>query len=187
MLSSSTAQFQSRAVSLSSSGHRASNIHPENYNLEGIYSPFLAYVQSKTANIFFANGIERRCGSQGLHAWSLHPGLIFETSIVRHQDASASEGDQKSLYDRIYEQEPRITRLAKNVGQGAATQVWAAVAAELEGAGGRYLDDCQVAEESKDMGAGTVFRGHAPWIYDVAMAERLWRDSRRMVGLPDEE
>ena len=33
-----------------------------------------ADVQSKTANIWFANELERRYGSQGIHATSVHPG-----------------------------------------------------------------------------------------------------------------
>jgi hypothetical protein len=38
-----------------------------------------------------------------------------------------------------------IMRYRKSVPQGAATTVWAAVASELEGKGGLYLDDCQIA------------------------------------------
>lgn len=39
LLASSTSDFNSRVVSLSSSGHRMSNIEPDNYNLKGIYDP----------------------------------------------------------------------------------------------------------------------------------------------------
>ena len=37
---------------------------------------FVAYGQSKTANIWMANEIERRFGAQGLHALSVHPGEL---------------------------------------------------------------------------------------------------------------
>lgn len=79
LLASSSPAFNSRVISLSSAGHRAGGIVPENYAFDGMYSPFRAYGQSKTANIYMANEIEWRCGGRGLHAWSLPPGVLYET------------------------------------------------------------------------------------------------------------
>ena len=39
LLASSTAEFQSRVISVSSAGHRRSGIFPDNYNMEGVYDP----------------------------------------------------------------------------------------------------------------------------------------------------
>lgn len=86
LLASSSFEFSSRVVAVSSSGHRGGGIRvndynyvkrPEEYNMCG------AYFQSKTANIYMANEIERRFGSRGLHATSLMPGAI-STGTQRH-------------------------------------------------------------------------------------------------------
>ena len=53
-------------VSLSSSAHRRSPVHFDDLDLKTAgYDPWVAYGQSKTANIYLANEIERRYGSQG--------------------------------------------------------------------------------------------------------------------------
>ena len=75
LLAGSSPVFQSRVVNVASTGHRYAEIHFDNINLEnGIYDPGLAYGQSKLANIYMANEIETRYGSQGIHGLSLHPG-----------------------------------------------------------------------------------------------------------------
>ncbi|KAF2164027.1 hypothetical protein M409DRAFT_68244 [Zasmidium cellare ATCC 36951] len=184
LLSASSPTFPSRVISLSSAGHRGSSIHPDNYNLEnGAYAPFVAYGQSKTANILMANEIERRYGSRGLHAWSVHPGVIFETGISRHQ-----EGEADGLRERLTEVDEATTKVMKNTGQGAATQVWAAVGKALEGKGGLYLEDCQVSRKGIEKAEGRPsFYGHEEYIYDVQLAGRLWRDSCEMVGVEDKD
>ncbi|KAJ4353667.1 uncharacterized protein N0V89_005397 [Didymosphaeria variabile] len=178
----SAPKYQSRVVSLSSAGHRNSSIFPDNYKLKGgIYTPFRSYGQSKTANILMANEIERRYGAQGLHAWSVHPGIIFETGISRHQ-----EGGAEGLEGRMNKADAEIAKLYKNTTQGAATQVWAAVGKSLEGKGGRYLEDLQVSWKAGSTKA-TEWGGHEPYVYDEDLAKRLWKDSLEMVGLPAEE
>ena len=71
-------------------------------------------------------------------------------------------------------------RYMKNVEQGAATQVLAAVGKEFEGKGRIYLDDCQPAEPSTGGQSG-----HSPWAYDKEKEAKLWEDSLKMVGLTD--
>jgi NAD(P)-dependent dehydrogenase (short-subunit alcohol dehydrogenase family) len=55
----------------------------ENINLDGAYHPLNAYGQSKTANLWTANHIERKYGAHRLHAFSVHPGLVI-TDLMRH-------------------------------------------------------------------------------------------------------
>ena len=67
----------------------------------------------------------------------------------------------------------------KNTEQGAATSIWAAVAPELEGVGGRYLEDCAIAApwtEERPM------NGYMPYALDPARAERLWAVSEELIG-----
>lgn len=86
LLASATPEFPSRVVSVTSFGHRAGPVRFDDYNFEkGEYNPFAAYGQSKTANIWFANEIERRYGSKNLHATSNHPGGI-KSGLQVHVD-----------------------------------------------------------------------------------------------------
>lgn len=176
LLSSATPSLPSRVVVLSSSAHNVQRLNaPDNYNFQkGGYDPSVAYGQSKTANIYMASEIERRHGPRHLHATSVHPGLI-QTGLGRHMPPDAFKG-KEYLYPMI-----------KSPEQGAATTVRAAVGGAWEHEGGKYLVNCAVAEpyaEGEDK-FGTL--GYAPHAYDVDEAKRLWRDSLKLVGLPDEE
>ena len=69
----------------------------------------------------------------------------------------------------------------KTVEQGAATTVWAAVAPELQGVGGKYLDNCAVA--GPWTGQGEVAPGfYAPYALDPDHAERLWVLSEKLTA-----
>lgn len=177
LIASSTPSFNSRVVNVSSVGHRQSRIVFDDLTLgkENAYSPFTAYGQSKTANIYMANEIERRYGSSGLHAWSLHPGGI-DTGLQIHVDFA----ELKAL--------PDVQRSMKSVPQGASTTVLAAVDKELEGTGGKYLDDCAVSEVLKE-GEEIAFEASAaaPWTYDVDDAKKLWEVSCQIVGVKDDK
>lgn len=176
LLASSSPNFHSRVVNVSSSAHRQSQIHFDDLTLSGpgVYHPFVGYGQSKTANIYMANEIERRYSGQGLHSWSLHPGGI-STGLQVHVDF----GDLMDV--------PEVRRYLKSPAQGASTTIVAALDKELEGTGGKYLDDTQVSPEmSPESQAMSIEPGHAPWAYDVDQAKRLWEVSSKIVGVPAE-
>lgn len=173
LLSASTPEFQSRVVVVSSSAHKYKGINAsDNYNYQdGNYNPLAAYAQSKTANIYMANELERRYGTQGLHATSVHPGGIM-TDLGRHLPAEVV----KRMLDGI-------GKVIKTPEQGAATTVWAAISKELEGKGGRYLCNCAVAEPNNDP---QLEFGHGPHAYDPEKEARLWVDSLKIVGVADD-
>jgi len=176
LLSSSTADFNSRVVALTSCGHRISPEHLDNLTLEGKYDPWVSYGQSKTANIHMANHIERLYSSRGLHALSVHPGGIM-TELSRHMDASAVAGWEK----------PETVAIMKSVEQGAATSVWAAVAKVFEGNGGKYLEDCSVAEPVRpELMYDLTKPGYAPHAYDEERERKLWEVSCELVGVKNE-
>ena len=54
--------------------------------------PFLAYGQSKTANILFAVEANNRWASDGITANTVHPGAIFDTDLTRHMDGEILGG-----------------------------------------------------------------------------------------------
>ena len=59
----------------------------------------------------------------------------------------------------------------KSPEQGAATSIYGAVAPELAGNGGHYLEDCSIA---KPWTAENPFAGVMPYALDVEHAKKLW-------------
>ncbi|RDW62385.1 short-chain dehydrogenase-1 [Coleophoma cylindrospora] len=174
MLKSSTPEFQSRVVNVSSSGHAGGEVQFGNYKFEdGNFNIWAAYGQSKTANIYMANEIENRYGSKGLHGLSLNPGGIWT-------------GLQKDVPEetmKVWKSNPNVDNHMKSMEQGAATSVIAAVGTAFEGKGRLYLEDCDVAV-AVEVGNG-VF-GCVPYAFDKEKEARLWKDSLEMVALNDE-
>ncbi|KAI0113974.1 hypothetical protein GGR51DRAFT_473266 [Nemania sp. FL0031] len=174
LLASSRPEFQSRVIAVSSTAHRTAPLKFDDLNFERRkYDGVAAYGQSKLANVYMANEIERRYGSQGLHGWSVHPGGI-RTGLQR-----------PNLHDVfvLLKNGPIHSYMyMQNVDQGAATSVWAAVSRDLEGKGGKYLEECQVSEGLIE-GSDHVGPGHAPWAYHEEDAKRLYDESLRLVGL----
>lgn len=166
-----------RIVNLSSRGHHIDRVHFDDPHFERRdYDKWLSYGQSKTANILFAMGLEKRFGGEGIHAYALHPGGIH-TNLGRHM----SEDDMAALVERIRksaEASGQAPQPFKTIPQGAATTCWVATAEELEGRGGLYAEDCHIAEVDDQNPVGGV-RSYA---VDADNAERLWSLSERLVG-----
>lgn len=181
LLASFSPARAARVVSLSSIGHRyGKGVIAGDYNFDTEeYEPWKAYSQAKTANIYLATEVERRYGARGLHATAVHPGGIM-TGL------QAYVGEDQM---RQWETDPDAVRYFKSTAQGAATSVLAAVGAEWESKGGKYLADCvavpPMREDSSPMGVDD--EGHAPWVYDTEKAKQLWTDSCKMVGVEDDE
>lgn len=154
----------SRVVVLSSAGHQVAAVDPDDPNYERRdYDKFEAYGQSKTANVLFAAELDRRYSSLGVHAYSVHPGMVA-TDLGRHFNrddyadlVKRAEAAGSSLPDPV------------QVDVGAATSVWAASAPELDDHGGAYLADVAVAEPAR----------HAR---DLEIASALWSLSEDLVG-----
>jgi len=159
----------SRIVSVSSRGHRLSPVIFDDIQFERrSYDKWRAYGQSKTANVLFAVALERRLGVRGVHANALHPGGIL-TELGRHLTEE----------DRVFLQKRTAGMRYKSVEEGAATQVFAATAPELEDRGGLYLEDCHVAAVND---APEALSGVMPYALDPQNAERLWEVSEKLVG-----
>ncbi|KAJ4345649.1 uncharacterized protein N0V89_011783 [Didymosphaeria variabile] len=127
------------------------------------YIPFGAYGASKTANILFAVGLNKKLGEKGVKAFALHPGEIM-TELQRSTDpewlGKAMEGRKQAGLAGF-----------KSVEEGAATSVVAAVDPGLDGeAEGVFLEDCQVSAKVP---------GYA---VDKEEADRLWEVSEGLVG-----
>src|SRR5271170_6300715 len=171
-----------RLINLSSLGHRYSNVDLEDPNFKRTpYEPFAAYGRSKTANILFAVGFDKRHRDRGVRAAAVHPGVIH-TELARHVDASQIE--------KIIEQ--RNQQLAaegkapfqwKTIPQGAATSVWAGLVARAEMIGGKYCEDCHVAHRVPDnVPVDAITEGVLGYALDPNNAEALWKKSEEIVG-----
>lgn len=153
-----------RVVVLSSGGHVASDIVWDDPNFATReYSKMESYGQSKTANILFAVEFDRRHGPLGVHAWAVHPGMV-STDLGRH----FTRDDYKDLVARAAAAGGELPARVE-VGAGASTQVWAAVAEEPLATPGAYLADRAVASA----------RSYAT---DPEAAKRLWALSEELVG-----
>ncbi|WP_334163007.1 SDR family NAD(P)-dependent oxidoreductase [Phenylobacterium sp.] len=165
-----------RLVNLSSAGHRFSDIDLDDPDFERTpYEPFMAYGRSKTANALFAVEFDRRHRGRGVRAVAVHPGGIH-TELGRHMTPESMQ----ALLDSIRSSLPPGEDFSwKTIPQGAATSVWAAAMAPAEAVGGRYCEDCHVAEvvESQEIRGGVK-----PYAVDPERAKALWVKSEAMVG-----
>ena len=160
-----------RIVSLSSRGHLRSPVVFDDVNFTSRpYDPWLAYGQSKTANVLFAVEAARRWAGDGITANAVHPGAI-ETNLSRHMDP---EDVEQLLTSGMYRY--------KTIEQGAATSVLVATSPLLEGVGGRYFEDCNEAL-TVDNVTETTPSGVAAYALDAANAKRLWELSGELLGI----
>ena len=157
------ASAPARVVLLSSGGHRSSDIRWDDIAFDdGPFNKMEAYGQSKTANVLHAVELDRRLAPLGVHAYSVHPGMVrtdLARTITREdiEDLRARASGSGGLPPQV------------GVDVGAATSVWAATAQELDDEGGSYLADCAVAEA-------------ADYAVDPEAARRLWALSEELVG-----
>lgn len=168
-----------RIVSLSSRGHRLAGVDFDDPNFERrAYDPWIAYGQSKTANALFALKLDQRGQAENIRAFSVHPGTIL-TDLARHMSAEQLRA-QGALDD---EGRPIVdpSRGMKSIAQGAATSVWCATSAQLEGRGGVYCEDCDVAVAAP--AASDKPYGVRPWATNPEFADRLWSLSERLTGV----
>jgi NAD(P)-dependent dehydrogenase (short-subunit alcohol dehydrogenase family) len=164
-----------RVVELSSIGHRRSPIRFDDLTFEQGYEKWAAYGQAKTANSLFAVQLDALGQDAGVRAFAVHPGGIM-TPLQRHLEQS-----EMVAAGWINEDGSPSGRFNfKTPEQGAATSVWAATSPQLDGIGGVYCEDCDIAELTTDAEAPSGVR---PWAVDVEAAERLWTVSAELTGV----
>jgi len=124
----------SRIINVSSRAHRYANVaFLSNDSLENdFYDKWVGYGNSKFANIIHAYELNERYSSQGVNAYSLHPGVIW-TNLGRDFDWFTIV-----LFIRWL---PHM----KSHTQGSSTTVYVALKAPLSEAGS-YYEDCNTLE-----------------------------------------
>ena len=164
-----------RVVALSSIGHRLHGLDLDDPNFERRdYDKWLAYGQAKSANALFALQLDKLGESRGVRAFAVHPGGIA-TPLQRHLTME----EQRAM--GWYDEDGNVHEAFKSTEEGAATTVWCAVSPLLEGKGGVYCEDCEVAvaADPEKPRAG----GYYPHIRDQDLAGKLWTKSEAMTGV----
>ncbi|MEJ2061534.1 MAG: SDR family NAD(P)-dependent oxidoreductase [Gammaproteobacteria bacterium] len=169
-----------RVVTVSSCGHAAGAVDFDDIHFKRRpYDAMVAYGQSKTANVLFSVWLDHLGKPSGVRAFALHPGGIVESGFTRNMPIEASiasgyrDADGKPVID------PENNK--KTLEQGAATTVWCATSPLLDGLGGVYCEDCNIARAVP--ADSTDLLGVRPWATDPALAELLWETSVELTGV----
>ena len=162
------AASEPRVVTVSSGAHRLGRINFSDLQGERRYIRWLAYGQSKLANLMFCFELQRRATAAGvsLRSMAAHPGyartnLQFAAPPVHERVAMA------------------VTNLvvAQSADMGALSSLYAATAVDLPG--GSFIGPDGLMEG----------RGHphvvtaAPKAYDEVAWQRLWQASEQLTGV----
>ncbi|EER91987.1 hypothetical protein BDA96_01G328600 [Sorghum bicolor] len=153
--------IEGRIVNVTSSGHVMT--YPEGICFEKIRDPsglndFIAYGQSKLANILHSNELSRIFKEEGVNisANSVHPGVIA-TNLFRGRTIVAVF---LNTIGRI---------MCRSAEQGAATTCYVAMHPQVKGLSGKYFANCNVASPSSQA-------------TDVELAKKLWQFSLETVS-----
>ena len=154
-----TACAPARVVTVSSGAQALGKINFGDLQGEWAYSGQRAYNQSKLANVMFTYELARRLAGSGVTATVLHPG-VTRTAFGTEDPTAMMRA--MTLFARPFMKTPQ---------QGAATVIYLASSAEVEGVTGRYFANRRPKKSSKSS-------------YDTAAAARLWQVSAHLAGLP---
>lgn len=165
-----------RVVALTSAAHRRSGVDFDDIHFHRReYDAYSAYAQSKTATSLFAVAVSQRFLMEGICANAVMPGMIV-TGLIKDLTPERLH----SL--RFTDEAGKLRGCVKSTEQGAATTIWAALAPELEGIGGRYLEDCGFALPwSREGMKEHPWAGYVPHAVAPEAADRLWYASREMI------
>lgn len=165
-----------RVVALSSTGHKLSPFRFEDPQFTTGYDKWLAYGQAKTANSLFAVHLDALAQATGVRALAVHPGGIMtplQRYLPREEMVASGWMDEAGNVDERF----------KSPEQGAATTVWAATSPLLEGIGGVYCEDCDVAEPTVPGSSTARVRGVDAHAVDRDAAAELWALSAELTGV----
>ncbi|KAI1327481.1 NAD(P)-binding protein [Xylariaceae sp. FL0255] len=154
-----------RVINVSSSGHRwySSGVRFDdpNFTQPSSYKEFTSYGQSKSANILFSVGLNKRLASQGIRAFSPTPGSVA-TGLAKHINALDSKRSAE-LYEEVsqsvYGTSPANLREVEP--RKTTQQGWV------------YIENCNVITDPKIA---------KTWATDPELAEKCWELSEILVG-----
>jgi NAD(P)-dependent dehydrogenase (short-subunit alcohol dehydrogenase family) len=147
------------------------------------YDSRAAYAQSKRANVLFTVELDRRYADQGVRAFAAHPGVVIGPGPFSPEREAGYRA--QGLVDE--NGAPVIAPEAgkKTVEQGAATIVFGAASPLLDGLGGVYLKDGDVArldDEPRPLAADSIPSDANSAMLDPDDARRLWQLSEQLLS-----
>ncbi|XP_069626600.1 polyprenol dehydrogenase [Haliaeetus albicilla] len=160
---SGTHSHNARIITVSSATHYVGKLHLNDLQSRCSYSPHGAYAQSKLALVLFTYRLQHLLTANGSHVTAnvVDPGVV-NTELYKHVFWVVKVAKWMTAW-----------LFFKTPEEGASTTIYAAVSAEMEGAGGCYLYN---EERTKS----------ADVAYDEELQRRLWTESCKMVGISDE-
>jgi NAD(P)-dependent dehydrogenase (short-subunit alcohol dehydrogenase family) len=166
-----------RVVTLSSTGHKLSGIRWNDLHFKDSYDKWESYGQSKTAASLLAVELDAQMKEKGIRAFAVHPGGIF-TPLQRHLEK------EEMIALGWLGEDGEISEMAKKgfktPSQGSGTTLWCATSPDLEGMGGVYCENCDIASLQEE-GPAARFSGVAEWAVDTDEASKLWKRTEEIL------
>ena len=185
-----------RIINIASRGHRSGDVQFDDIHFAHTpYSGMRAYAQSKTALILLSIKEDELLKNKNIRAFAVHPGAVPSTDLFAA--GAVGYGSRLKVWSgwflaavfraahltetlNLLRRPANVGDIYKTVQQGAATAVWAATSHLLDGQGGLYLEDSNVALVVPD-GSEAPF-GVRPWALEQASADRIWSICEQMTG-----
>ena len=170
-----------RFVSLSSSAHSLTGILWDDIHFrKNSYDKWMAYGQSKTASSLIAIEFHRRMVDKGVSGFSVHPGGIL-TPLQRH--LQKEEMMALGWIDEDGSPSEMAKNFFKTTSQGASTTLWCATSPSLNGIGGVFCEDCDIAKRKNEVDESLQrYFGVADWAVDTEEASKLWDVTEKMLA-----
>lgn len=165
-----------RVIALSSTGHTLSGIRFDDPQFDTGYDKWQAYGQAKTADSLFAIELDRVGAPFGVRAFAVHPGGIM-TALQRHLPR------EEMIASGWMTDDGTVNERCESPQEGAATSVCAATSPQLEGMGGVYCEDCDIAEPTAVGSPEARVRGVDAHAIDRTAATQLWALSAALTGV----
>jgi len=150
LLDAIKASAPARIINVSSFFHTFGKIYRDDLQSKKSYWKWLAYAQSKLANVLFTRELKKRLRGTKVTANSLHPGSV-RTELARYSTII----QYATLIFRVFTKTPR---------SGAQTSIMLAVDPNLDGVTGKYFMDCAITKESKEARSDET----AAWLWEVS-------------------
>jgi NAD(P)-dependent dehydrogenase (short-subunit alcohol dehydrogenase family) len=173
-----------RVVNVSSLGHQFAPFNFEDPNFEHReYETLQAYGQSKTALNLFSLELDSRAQAANVRAYAVHPGSIWGTELIR--EAPVELLQQFGFYDAQGKIVPEVIASLKTIPQGAATTIWCATSPLLNGIGGVYCENGDIASLTLGQGflEGVKSAGVMAYSVNAADAKRLWQLTEEITSI----
>lgn len=139
-----------RIINVSSFGYMSGGVRFDDPNFKNgaEYNAWLAYAQSKTANILFTAALADKLKSKGILSFALNPGLIFESKLMANVTQEMfADGHAVATAALNGDTMPDTAVAPKSLAAGSATSLYAALDPSLSSHSGAFLVDAAIWTE----------------------------------------